>query len=135
MNKKIGFLILTVLLVLLVGCGPSVGDTKTQFCNDWQAFGTAIQNGKNLNENSTVDEAKAAKDEIVKAFDKAKSSSAELEEVQLDATQQAVDAMSQVIDSIPADATLGQVGTAVQASANALEAAYTAINTTVCVAR
>ena len=135
MNKKIGFLILTVLLLLLVGCGPSVGDAKTQFCNDWQAFGTAIQNGKNLNENSTVDEAKAARDEIVKAFDKAKSSSAQLQEVQLDATQQAVDAMSQVIDSIPADATLGQAGAAIQASANALETAYTAINTTVCVTR
>ena len=135
MNKRIGFVILTLFLLLLVGCGPSVADTKTQFCNDWQAFGTAIQNGKNLNENSTVEEAKAAKDEIVKAWEKAKSSGENLQEVQLDATQQAVDAMTQVIDSIPAEATLGQVGTAVQASANALETAYTAINTTVCVTR
>ena len=78
MNKQIGVVILTVVLLLLAGCGPSVADTKTQFCNDWQAFGTAIQNGKNLNENSTVDEAKAAKDEIVKAWEKARSSGEKL---------------------------------------------------------
>jgi hypothetical protein len=122
-------------LLLLVGCGPTVADTKTQFCNDWQAFGTAIQNAKNLNENSTVEEAKAAQDEIVKAFEKAKSSGAELQEVQLQATEDAVNAVTQAINSIPEEATLGQAGAVIQASANALESAYTAINTTVCVAR
>jgi outer membrane murein-binding lipoprotein Lpp len=135
MNKKIGFLILTVVLLLLAGCGPSVDQAKTQFCSDWQALGTALQNAKNLNENSTVEEAKAARDEIARAWDKAKSSSAQLQDVQLEATEAAFNAMTQVVDSIPEDATLGQAGAALQVSVTAFDAAYTATNTTVCVAR
>ena len=135
MNKKIGFVILTVVLLLLVGCGPSVDQAKTQFCSDWNALGTAIQNAKGLNENSTVEEAKAAQDEIAKAFDKAKSSAAQLQDVQLEATETALNAVTQTIDSIPEEATLGQAGAAIQVSVNAFETAYTAVNTTVCVAR
>ena len=135
MNKKIGFLILTVGLLLLVGCGPNVDQAKTQFCSDWNALGTAIQNAKNLNENSTVEEAKAGRDEIARAWEKAKSSSAQLQDVQLEATEAAFNAMTQMVDSIPEEATLGQAGAALQVSVNAFDAAYTAVNTTVCVAR
>ncbi|HKX55913.1 MAG TPA: hypothetical protein VJN01_07425 [Xanthomonadales bacterium] len=135
MNKRIGFVILTVLLLLLAGCGQNVGQAKTQFCSDWNELGAAIQNAKSLNENSTVEETKAAKDEIAKAWDKARNSGGQLQEVQLEATEQAFNAMTQVIDDIPEEATLGQANIAVQAAVNAFDTAYTAINTTVCTAR
>jgi hypothetical protein len=133
MKKGIWFVVVAIALLLLAGCGAaSVDQAKVQFCGDWNALGTAIQNAKALNENSTVEETKAAQEQIAQAWDKAKNSAAQLQDVQLEATEDAYNAMTQAINSIPGDATLGQASAAVQASVNTFETAYTAINTTVC---
>ena len=136
MKKGIWFVVLAVLLLLLLaGCGAAnVDQAKAQFCGDWKELGTAIASAKALNENSTIDEAKAAQNQVAQAWDKAKNSAAQLQDVQLKATEDAYNAMKQTIDSIPAEATLGQANAAVQASVGAFDTAYTAINTTVCVA-
>jgi hypothetical protein len=135
MKKGIWFVVLIVLVLLLAGCGAAnVDQAKVQFCADWNELGTAIASAKALNENSTVDEAKAAQNQVAQAWDKAKNSAAQLQDVQLEATEDAYNAMTQAINSIPADATLGQANAAVQASVSAFDTAYTAINTTVCVA-
>ncbi|HXV44083.1 MAG TPA: hypothetical protein VEC96_13530 [Anaerolineae bacterium] len=135
MRKSVWFVILIVLLLLLAGCGAAnVDQAKTQFCSDWNALGAAIQNAKALNENSTIDQAKDAQNQVAQAWDKAKNSAAQLQDVQLEATEDAYNAMTQTINSVPNEATLGQASAAVQASVNGFETAYTAINTTVCVA-
>jgi soluble cytochrome b562 len=123
------------MLLLLAGCGPNVDQAKTQFCSDWKELGTAIASAKALNENSTIDEAKAAQQQIAQAWDKATKSAAQLQDVQLQATEAAFNAMTQAINSIPNEATLGQASAGIQVAVNALDTSVTAINTTVCVAQ
>jgi hypothetical protein len=124
-----------IVLLVLAGCGPSVGDAKTQFCNDWKALQTSLASAKALNENSTIEQAQEAQKQVAQAWDKAKQSAAQLQDVQLEATEAAYNALKQTIDSIPQEATLGQASAAVQAAVNAFDTAVTAINTTVCVAQ
>jgi hypothetical protein len=124
-------------MLLLAGCGvfgPSVGESKTQFCDDWKALQASLANAKALNENSTVEQAQDAQKQVEQAWNKAKNSAAQLQDVQIQAAEDAYNAFTQAVNSIPQEATLGQASAAVQVAANALDTAVTAINTTVCVA-
>jgi hypothetical protein len=135
MKKIVFFVVLMVVVLVLAGCGPSVGDAKTQFCNDWKELAAAVASAKTLDQNATVEQAKDAQDQIAKAWDKAKKSAANLKEVQLQATEEAFNTLKKTVDDIPDDATLEQAGATVQAAINTFDAAVTTINTTVCVAK
>jgi hypothetical protein len=122
-------------VAVLAGCqttGSQVQDAKATFCSSMQALTTALQSVKALTPASTVEQAQTARSNLQSAWEGVTKSAENLAEVQLDATKQAYEEVSNTMTGISDQTTLaGAVGT-LQASVVKFEAATTAINTTVC---
>ncbi len=131
--KKIPLLVAFVATLFLAACQqPTVGDAKTQFCDSLKALTTAVDNVQALGPTSTVDEAKAAGEQLETAWAGVQTASEQLTEVQMDETQAAYDEMSGAVKGISDESTLaGAVGT-IQGAATKFKAATAVINTTVC---
>ena len=133
--KKSVLLVAMFALVVLVSCQTAttaVGDAKTQFCDSLATLQTAVDDANALGPMSTVDDAKAAGDNLEAAWADVQSSSETLAEVQLDATKAAYDEMLSSIRGITDDTTLAAAVTGIQTSAETFRTAAAEINTTVC---
>jgi hypothetical protein len=129
----LAILLTLVLAVFLSACGTSVADAKQQFCDSLNNLNTAVEKLQSVDANTSVDEAKQAKEEVAKAWDELAKSSKLLKNVQLKESEGAYKEITKAVDkAISGDSTLGDSAKTIAAGAQKLDATLKVINTTVC---
>jgi predicted Holliday junction resolvase-like endonuclease len=134
-RKVIVVLLLTLLMALVLSaCGqPNVSDAKQQFCDSLNKLNTAVEKLQNVDANTSIDEAKQAKEEVSKAWDELSKASKLLKEAQIDASESAYkEVVTEVDKAISGETTLGDSAEAIAAGAAKLDTQLKAINTTIC---
>lgn len=133
MKKLILIPILTVLLLLLAACQPSIDQAKANYCESLGNFAEAIANVRQIDENSTVDELKQAQQAVGEAWSALANSAGNLADAQFNEMEQAYRELERTVNDIPDDATVAEALEAVRlASLNTL-AQYADIASTTCV--
>jgi predicted Holliday junction resolvase-like endonuclease len=129
----LAILLTLVLAVFLSACGQSVADAKQQFCDSHNNLNTAVEKLQSVDANTSVDEAKQAKEEVAKAWDELAKSSKLLKNVQLKESEGAYKEITKAVDkAISGDSTLGDSAKTIATGAQKLDATLKVINTTVC---
>jgi len=130
--RKIIIFPIIILALLLVSCGPSVSDAKTDFCDNLAKLGQAIQTVRDIDADSTLEQVKDAQKQLEEAMAGTRESGGVLKEVQLKATEAAFDEVTKVIEGISDEATLKEAVEAIQKAVTKFDAAFQVINTTIC---
>ena len=133
MKLRILILLTLVLAVFLSACKPSVGEAKQQFCDSLNTLSAAVENLNAVDANTSIDDAKQAKEDVAKVWSDFEKAAEQLKEVQTDASKGAYNAMVKELEnSIMGDTTLGDSAETIVAGAKQLLTELKAINTTVC---
>jgi len=111
--KKVLVLVVLVLLVFptVTACdlfAPGVDEAKANYCDKLGAFGKAVVDLRQIDENSTLqdlqDSAAAAEDSLAELSD----ASAKLKTAQIGGVQKAFENLQSTISDVPSDASLGE---------------------------
>lgn len=95
-------------VVLLTGCSSPQEDVS-KACTDAAAFGAALKSfQESLSPDSTIDEVKAARDEVEKTHDALVDSAEDVAQDRIKALDNAWDGLDKAVKDIPDDATLQQ---------------------------
>jgi hypothetical protein len=131
--RKLTLLGLVILLLpLLAGCGTTVDSAKAAFCDNLGAFSESLGGLRDIGIGSTKDDLQGALKDAENAWGDVKDSAGKLEDVQLDAVENAFDDLKDAIKNIPDDATLADALTAVKDAALATLSQIVQITTTTC---
>jgi len=131
--RKLTLLGLVILLLpVLAGCGTTVDSAKADFCDDLGAFSESLGGLRDIGIGSTKDDLQGALKDAENAWGDVKDSAGKLEDVQLDAVENAFDDLKDAIKNIPDDATLADALTAVKDAALATLSQIVQITTTTC---
>ena len=122
-----------VLSLVLSACQPSVGDAKKEFCESLNTLSTAVDGLQSIDENTSIDAAKQAREDVSKAWDDVVKAAEQLKDVQMKESEDAYKQMKKALDSvISGETTLGDSAQIISSGAEQLSVALKAINTTVC---
>jgi hypothetical protein len=131
--RKLTLLGLVILLLpLLAGCGTTVDSTKADFCDDLGAFSESLAGLRDISISSTKDDLQAALKDAEDAWVDVKDSAGKLEDVQLDAVENAFDDLKDAIQDIPDDASLAEALAGVNGAAVIMLSEVVKITTTTC---
>jgi len=131
--RKLTLLGLVILLLpLLAGCGTTVDSAKADFCDDLGAFGQSLTGLRDLQAGSTKEDLQDAIGAAEQAWQDVKDSGSKLENVQLDAVEDAFGDLKNAIQDIPDDATLAEALAAVKGAAVTMLSEIVQITTTTC---
>ena len=131
--RKLTLLGLVILLLpLLAACGTTVDSAKADFCDDLGAFGESLGGLRDIGIGSTKDDLQDALKDAESAWGDLEDSAGKLEDVQLDAVEDAFGDLKNAIQDIPDDATLADALTAVKDAALATLSQIVQITTTTC---
>jgi hypothetical protein len=121
--RKLTLLSLAVLLLpMLAACGTTVDSAKADFCDDLDAFRQSLVGLRDLHAGSTKDDLQNALGDADQAWQDLKGSASKLEDVQLDALEDAFGDLKDAVRNTPDDASL------TEALANAKDAAVTMLS-------
>ena len=121
--RKLALLGLAVLLMpMLAACGTTVDSAKADFCDDLDAFRQSLVGLRDLHAGSTKDDLQNALGDADQAWQDLKASASKLEDVQLDALEEAFGDLKDAVRNTPDDASL------TEALANAKDAAVTMLS-------
>ena len=121
--------ILVLSALLLAACGPTVDEAKTQFCNDLDELDAAVNS---LRDVDSLDDIEQAGEDIRDAWDQVVKSAEKLDDVQLDATKEAYDAMLGAIEEAPDSGSLSGALEAVTGAVTTFATSFKEIHTTTC---
>jgi hypothetical protein len=131
--RKLTLLGLVILLLpLLAGCGTTVDSAKADFCDDLGAFGQSLAGLRDLHAGSTKEDLQDAIGAAEQTWEDVKDSGSKLENVQLDAVEDAFDDLKNAIQDIPDDATLAEALADVKGAAVTMLSEILQITTTTC---
>jgi len=131
--RKLTLLGLVILLLpLLAGCGTTVDSAKADFCDDLGAFGQSLTGLRDLHAGSTKEDLQDAIRAAEQAWEDVKDSGSKLENVQLDAVEDAFGDLKNAIQDIPDDATLAEALADVKGAAVTMLSEIVQITTTTC---
>ena len=131
--RKLTLLGLVILLLpLLAACGTTVDSAKADFCDDLGAFSESLGGLRDISIGSTKDDLQDALKDAEGAWGNVKDSAGKLQDVQLDAVENAFDDLKDAIQDIPDDATLAEALAAVKDAALATANQIVQITTTTC---
>ncbi len=130
--KKLFLFGLIVLLPLLGGCGTTVDSAKADFCNDLDAFGQSLVGLRDLQLGSAKEDLQSALGNADQAWQDLKDSASKLEDVQLDAMEDAFGDLKDSVQDIPDDATLAEALASVKDAAIAMLDEIVQITTVTC---
>jgi hypothetical protein len=108
MRKSTLLGLVILLLPLLAGCGTTVDSAKADFCSDLDAFSQSVGGLRDLHAGSTKEDLQGAIGDADQAWEDLKDSASKLEDVQLDALEDAYGDLKASIRDIPDDATLAE---------------------------
>jgi hypothetical protein len=130
----IGFLSL-----LAIACGDDddddgggtggTGASQTEFCSDLEELEVAVNDVREINTSSTVDDAEAATEELEQALDDVKDSAAEAQQARVDAVETAFEELQETIESVEGSQTLGSAYTSVQNAIDNVSVSYNSLDT------
>ena len=104
--KTIG---LILLLFMLAGClQQSLGEAQVDFCQALDGYYNAVAELRDINEQTTVDELNAARENVAQSRDELLDSATNLREARLRYTEDAFANLEEELSSIPGDTTLGE---------------------------
>ena len=129
MKASVLLSILVLSALLLAACGPTVDEAKTQFCNDLDELDAAVNS---LRDVDSLDDIKQAGEDIRDAWDQVVKSAEKLDDVQLDATKEAYDAMLSAIEEAPDSGSLSGALEAVTGAVTTFATSFKEIHTTTC---
>jgi len=132
MKKLLLFGLIALLLPLLAGCGTTVDSAKADFCDDLGAFGQSLAGLRDLHAGSTKEDLRDAIGAAEQAWEDVKDSGSKLEDVQLDAVEDAFGDLKNAIQDIPDDATLAEALADVKGAAVTMLSEILQITTTTC---
>ncbi|WP_336715418.1 hypothetical protein [Arthrobacter sp. USHLN218] len=96
-------------VVLLTGCSSSPQEDVSKACTDAAAFGAALKSfQESLSPDATIDQVKAARDEVEKTHDALADSAEKVAQDRMKALDNAWDGLDKAVKDIPDDATLQQ---------------------------
>lgn len=121
--------ILVLSALLLGACGPTVDEAKTQFCNDLDKLDAAVNSLRDVN---SLDDTEQAGQDIRDAWDQVAESAEKLDDVQLDATKEAYDAMLRAIEDAPNSDSLTEAVESVAGAVTTFATSFEEIHTTTC---
>ena len=129
MKASVLLSILILSALLLAACGPTVDEAKTQFCNDLDELDAAVNS---LRDVDSLDDIEQAGEDIRDAWDQVVKSAEKLDDVQLDATKEAYDAMLGAIEEAPDSGSLSGALEAVTGAVTTFATSFKEIHTTTC---
>jgi len=132
MRKRTLLGLVILMLPLLAGCGTTVDSAKADFCDNLGAFSESLAGLRDISISSTKDDLQAALKDAEDAWVDVKDSAGKLEDVQLDAAENAFDDLKDAIQDIPDDATLAEALAGVKDSAVTMLSEIVQITTTTC---
>jgi hypothetical protein len=115
--KRIIFVLLVIVLLLVTGCKATAEEAEQNFCLALGELGQALAAVENLHPRSTVEEAQRAQENLDEAIQDVQDAAAEWQEVRLDAAIGALDSLRSEIQNIPGEATLQDAQEMVQDAA------------------
>ncbi len=131
--RKLLLLGLSVLLLpLLAGCGTTVDSAKAGFCDNLDAFSQSLAGLRNLHAGSTREDLQNALGQADEAWQALKDSASKLEDVQLDALEEAFGNLKDSVRDIPDDATLTEALANVKDAVVTMLSEIVQITTTTC---
>ena len=89
--------------------GGSAEKANAQLCTDLDDLQKAVVNFQAINKTNTVDELKAARDDVRQAFDDVKSSAASVREARMDDLNTAYDGLDKAVKTVQGDQTLADI--------------------------
>ena len=132
MRKSTLLGLVILLLPLLAGCGTTVDSAKSDFCDDLGAFSQSLTGLRDLHAGSTKEDLQGAIGDADQAWQDLKDSASKLEDVQLDALEDAYGDLKASIRDIPDDATLAEALANVKDAAVAMLGEIVQITTITC---
>lgn len=124
--------LVVLLLPLLAACGTTVDSAKADFCDDLAAFGQSLTGLRDLHAGSTKEDFQDAFGAAEKAWEDLKDSGSKLEDVQLDAVEDAFGDLKNAVQDIPDDATLTEALASVKDAAVTMLSEIVRITATTC---
>ena len=121
-----------LLLPLLAACGTTVDSAKADFCDDLGAFGQSLTGLRDLHAGSTKEDLQNALGDADQAWEDLKDSASKLEDVQLDAVEDAFGDLKDSVRDMPDDATLAEALASVKDAAIAMLDEIVQITTVTC---
>jgi hypothetical protein len=89
--------------------GDAADDATAQLCDDLDALEAAVFEFQALNETNTVDEWRAARDDIDQAFEDVATSAAAVETARIEDLEASFDTLDETVTSIEGDQTIAEV--------------------------
>ena len=132
MRKSTLLGLVILLLPLLAGCGTTVDSAKADFCSDLDAFSQSVGGLRDLHAGSTKEDLQGAIGDTDQAWEDLKDSASKLEDVQLDALEDAYGDLKASIRDIPDDASLAEALANVKDAAVAMLSEIVQITTITC---
>lgn len=112
--------------LLLWGRMPSVSEARADFCTNLGAYGEAVVNLRSINEDSTVQELKDARQAVDESWAELQASASTLQRAKLNELEASYNELGNTIKNIPDDATLAEARADVyRAALNTLAQALT----------
>jgi hypothetical protein len=130
--RKLFLFGLIVLLPLLGGCGTTVDSAKADFCDDLDAFSQSLGGLRDLQLGSAKEDLQSALGNADQAWQDLRDSASKLEDVQLDALEDAFGDLKDSVQDIPDDATLAEALASVKDAAIAMLDEIVQITTVTC---
>jgi hypothetical protein len=132
MRQLLLFSVSVLLLALLAGCGTTVDSAKSDFCDDLSAFSQSLVGLRDLHAGSTREDLQNGFGQADEAWQALKDSASKLEDVQLDAVEEAFGNLKDSVRDIPDDATLTEALTNVKDAVVTMLSEIVQITTTTC---
>ncbi len=132
MRKSLLLSLIVLMLPLLAACGTTVDSAKADFCDNLGAFGESLAGLRDLKAGSTKEDLQDTFAGAEQAWEDLKASASKLEDVQLDAVEDAFGELKDSIQDIPDDATLSEALGSVKDAVVAMLSEIVQITTTTC---
>lgn len=123
MNWRMKFLALAFIPAVAACGGPSVENAEADLCEDLNGFAVALQDLGQINAQSTVNELKAARQDVVDAYQSVKTSAETVETARLDELDTAYADFDKTVTSISGRDTLGEAAIEIATQADNVAAA------------
>jgi hypothetical protein len=105
-----------------------VGGSQAEFCSDLADLEVAVNDVREINTSSTVNEAEAATEEMEQALDEVKDSAAEAQQARVEAVETAFEDLQDAVQSVEGDQTLGAVYTTVKNAIDTVSVSYNSLD-------
>jgi hypothetical protein len=97
----------------VTGAVDQAGGAATELCDSLDELNTAVSDAGDLNADSTIDDAREAKDNVTRALDSVKDAAGVVVSALVTALETAVNAAASAIDNLSGEGTIGEAASGI----------------------